>query len=188
MASTSTVHISLFNAEVTKIITSLLKYLYSSLAWHILLHSDPSCHYWNSWYDSDFWEPLAELFRAYSWRQCFFFSFRVFLLEVPPFSDREKCRGLNWAGAFSEWAEGSSQGYQVDEAYNLAVLVWVKRLPCGQRWSISMRMRVWRLLIVSLTNASQLSSFHSRYSTWAKAWVFLKRIEWDWTLHIETKL
>ena len=44
MALTLTVHVSLFNAEVTKSVTSLLRYLYSSLAWEILLHSDHFCH------------------------------------------------------------------------------------------------------------------------------------------------
>ena len=120
-------------------------------------------------------------------RHCFlFFSFRVSLSELSPFSDREEyrceeCRGLYWA--FLEEAEVLSREFRVGEASDLATVVWARRLPRGKRWSISLRKEGgWRLLTVSSTNASQLSSSLSRCSIWARAWVFLERIEWGWTL------
>ena len=59
MVPTSTVHVSLFNAEVTKIVTSLLRYFYFSLAWEILLHSNRYYHYWNRWGDSGPCKPYC---------------------------------------------------------------------------------------------------------------------------------
>ena len=57
MTSISTVHISLFNAEVTKSVISLLRCLCSSSAWENLSHSDRFCYCWNKWGDSGPCEP-----------------------------------------------------------------------------------------------------------------------------------
>ena len=59
MALTSIIHVSLFNAEVTKSVTNLLRYLCSSLAWEILLHSNRFCHCWNRWGESGLCEPYC---------------------------------------------------------------------------------------------------------------------------------
>ena len=80
-----TIYINLFNAEVTKAVTSLLRCLCSSLAQDTLSHGDPSYHY--------------------------FFS-EVLPFSDREEYGREECGGLYWAGAFSK---GSSQGFQVDE-------------------------------------------------------------------------
>ena len=44
VASLSTDLVSLITGEVTKTVTSLLRYLYLFLVKDILLYSDPSCH------------------------------------------------------------------------------------------------------------------------------------------------
>ena len=51
------VYVSLINVEITKIVTSFLRYSYYSLTWDKLLYTDYSYYYWNKWYDLTIFEP-----------------------------------------------------------------------------------------------------------------------------------
>ena len=63
----------------------------------------------------------------------FFFSFQVFLSEVLLCLDRKEYGGLSEARAFL--VKGSVWGSLAEkaEAWELAMVVWARRLPWGQR-------------------------------------------------------
>ena len=71
-----------------------------------------------------------------------FLFFRIFLLEVLPFSNREKCWREEYRDlyqVFLEEVEVLSQGFQVGEVLDLAMVVWTRQLLQRKNWSISLR-------------------------------------------------